>query len=195
MNTPTLETDRLILRKFTEKDIEALFYLLKDEEVNQFLPWFPVKDLGEAQKFFEERFASKYAQPQAYAYAICHKSKHAPIGYIHVDMDDHHDFGYALRKEFWHKGITSEASQAVIQQVKKDGIPYITATHDVKNPRSGNVMRAAGMQYQYSYEELWQPKNFLVVFRMYQLNLDGNDERVYKGYWNKYPNHFIEQLH
>lgn len=100
MNTPTLETDRLILRKFTEKDIEALFHLLKDEEVNQFLPWFPVKDLGEAQKFFEERFASKYAQPQAYAYAICHKSKHAPIGYIHVDMDDHHDFGYALRKEF-----------------------------------------------------------------------------------------------
>lgn len=83
----------------------------------------------------------------------------------------------------------------MIQQVKKDGIPYITATHDVKNPRSGNVMRAAGMQYQYSYEELWQPKNFLVVFRMYQLNLDGNDERVYKGYWNKYPNHFIEQLH
>ena len=35
MNTPTLETERLILRKFTEQDMEALFLILQDEEVNQ----------------------------------------------------------------------------------------------------------------------------------------------------------------
>ena len=39
MNTPTLETERLILRKFTEQDMEALFLILQDEEVNRFLPW------------------------------------------------------------------------------------------------------------------------------------------------------------
>lgn len=38
MNTPTLETERLILRKFTEKDMEALFHILENEEVNKFLP-------------------------------------------------------------------------------------------------------------------------------------------------------------
>ena len=37
-NTPVLETERLILRKFTGEDIEALYLLLKDEEVNTFLP-------------------------------------------------------------------------------------------------------------------------------------------------------------
>lgn len=37
-----LETDRLILRKFEERDMEALYLFLKDEEVNIFLPWFPV---------------------------------------------------------------------------------------------------------------------------------------------------------
>lgn len=47
MNTPVLETERLILRKFTEKYIEALFIILKDEEVNKFLPWYPVKNLEE----------------------------------------------------------------------------------------------------------------------------------------------------
>lgn len=36
MNTPTLETERLILRKFTEQDMEALFFILQDEEVNSF---------------------------------------------------------------------------------------------------------------------------------------------------------------
>ena len=38
MNTPTLKTERLILRKFTEQDMKTLFLILKDEEVNKFLP-------------------------------------------------------------------------------------------------------------------------------------------------------------
>ena len=36
MNTPQLETERLILRKFTENDIEALYLILADKEVNTF---------------------------------------------------------------------------------------------------------------------------------------------------------------
>ena len=46
-NTPTIFTERLILRKFTLQDMEALFRILQDEEVNRFLPWYPVKDLEE----------------------------------------------------------------------------------------------------------------------------------------------------
>ena len=55
-------------------------------------------------------------------------------------------------------------------------------------------MQAIGMTYKYSYEEWWQPKNLLVTFRMYQLNLDENENRVYREYWNKYPVHFIEEI-
>ena len=184
MNTPTIKTDRLILRKFAEEDMEALFLILKDEEVNKFLPWYPAKSLEEARYFYEERYASVYAEPRGYAYAICLKKDNFPIGYIKVDMKEHHDLGYGLRREFWHRGIATEASKAVIKQVKKDGLPYRTATHDRNNPRSGGVMRNVGMKYQYSYEEQWQPKDFPVVFRMYQLNLDGNKSLVYKKYWD-----------
>ena len=53
MNTPTLETERLILRKFTEKDMEALFLILKDVETNKFLPWYPVKSIEETEKFYQ----------------------------------------------------------------------------------------------------------------------------------------------
>ena len=192
MNTPTLETGRLILRKFTEEDINALLLILKDEEVNTFLPWYPAKSIEEARKFYEERYAAKYRQPQAYAYAICLKSDNFPIGYMKVDMEEHHDFGYGLRKEFWHRGIVSEAGGAVVAQVRRDGLPYITATHDRNNPRSGNVMKNVGMKYQYSYEEQWQPKNISVIFRMYQLNLDGQENRIYKKYWDTSIVHFIE---
>ena len=50
------------------------------------------------------------------------------------------------------------------------------------------------MKYCYTYEEQWQPKDVPVFFRMYQLNFDGNNERVYRKYWNMYENHFIEKL-
>lgn len=191
-NTPYLETERLILRKFTENDIEALYLLLKDKEVNAFLPWFPLKTIDETVIFFEERFAANYKKPCAYNYAICLKSDNYPIGYVNVNMDDSHDFGYGLRKEFWHKGIVTEAGRAVVEQLKKDSIPYITATHDVNNPRSGGVMKQLGMKYRYSYEERVQPKDVLVTFRMYQLNLDGLKDRVYQKYWDDSDVHFIE---
>lgn len=194
MNTPVLETQRLVLRKFTEQDLEALFLILKDEEVNKFLPWYPMKNLAETKKFYDEKFAAKYQLPQAYAYAICLKRDHVPIGYMKVDMEEHHDFGYGLRKEFWQQGIVSEAAKAVVEQVKKDGLPYITATHDRNNPRSGKVMQHVGMKYCYSYEEQWQPKNIPVIFRLYQLNFDSNHDFIFQKYWNMSKNHFVEEL-
>ena len=47
-----LETDRLILRKFESSDMEALYLLLKEEEVNTFLPWFPMKSMEETKDFY-----------------------------------------------------------------------------------------------------------------------------------------------
>ena len=54
-------------------------------------------------------------------------------------------------------------------------------------------MRQIGMKYQYSYEEQWQPKDLLVTFRLYQLNLDGNGSRVYQKCWNESAVHFVEE--
>lgn len=53
VNTPTLRTDRLILRKFIKDDLEALFEIFSDEEVNVFLPWYPLKTMEDASIFSE----------------------------------------------------------------------------------------------------------------------------------------------
>ena len=188
MANSRLETDRLILRKFEKSDIEALYLLLRDKEVNTFLPWFPLENIEETEDFYEKRIANK-----EYFFAICKREDSFPIGYVEMAADDSHDFGYALRKEFWHQGIVTEASRALVRQLKAEGIPYITATHDRNNPRSGGVMQQIGMKYCYSYEEQWQPKDILVTFRMYQLNLDGQENRVYQKYWEIYDSHFIER--
>ena len=194
MNTPTIETERLILRKFTLDDLEAIYQIYSDEEVNRFLPWFPLKSREQARRLFEEKYAALYAMPWACAYAICLKQDNLPIGYIQVGMEEPHDLGYGLRREFWHRGIVTEAAKAVAAQAKRDGLPYLTATHDQNNPRSGGVMQNIGMRYCYSYQEQWQPKDILVTFRLYQLNLDGREERVYRNYWDSSVVHFVEKL-
>lgn len=36
-------------------------------------------------------------------------------------MEENHDLGCGLRKEFWNRGIVTEAGKAVIKRVKDDG--------------------------------------------------------------------------
>ncbi len=190
-DTQTLYTRRLILRAFTQDDLPALFQIFGEQNANTFLPWYPLRSFAEARAFFEER----YAQQQGYQYAICLRCDNVPIGYINISADEARDLGYGLREAFWGRGIAAEAGSVLLEAAQKDGVPYVTATHDRDNPRSGRVMEKLGMQYQYTYEEHWQPKDKLVTFRLYQRNLDGNADRVYQKYWQTSVVHYVEPLH
>lgn len=193
-NSPTLTTQRLILRKFAPEDVPALHEILSDPVVNTFLPWFPTKTLEETRRFLEARYLKSYEAPSGYQYAICLKEDGRPIGYIGVSPSDAHDLGYGLGRAYWGKGIAAEAGRAVLERCRRAGYPFVTATHDVHNPHSGRVMQKLGMIYRYSYQEQWQPKDIPVTFRMYQLNFDGNDDGVYRKYWDSSEVHFVETL-
>lgn len=193
-NSPTLTTQRLILRKFAPEDVPALHEILSDPVVNTFLPWFPTKTLEETRRFLEARYLKSYEAPSGYQYAICLKEDGRPIGYIGVSPSDAHDLGYGLGRAHWGKGIAAEAGRAVLECCRRAGYPFVTATHDVHNPHSGRVMQKLGMIYRYSYQEQWQPKDIPVTFRMYQLNFDGNDDGVYRKYWDSSEVHFVETL-
>lgn len=188
-------TDRLIIRNFTDtkEDLVSLFEIMSDESVNKYLPWFPLQNVEDSLDFYRERILPRYMNRHGYYLAVCLKDDDKAIGYITVSGDDNHDFGYGLKKEFWGKGIITEAATSVIEMLIRDGYKYITATHDIHNIASGKVMQKLGMIYKYSYKEQWQPKDFEVTFRMYQLNFDGVD-RVYKKYWEQNENHFIEHI-
>ena len=192
-NTPTLWTDRLILRRFCKEDAAALFELLRDEQVNRFLPWFPLQSLKEAETHLQSAYLDSYQSPRGYRYAVCLRQDNLPVGYVNVSDEESFDLGYGLRKEFWRQGIMTEAAKAVVERMKKDGVPYVTATHDVQNPASGAVMKNLGMTYRYSYEEFWKPKNIQVVFRLYQMQLDGGPDVTYQSYWDRSSNHFFEK--
>ena len=77
-----IETERLLLREFTKADAGAFFAMMRDEEVNTFLPWFPVKTLAEA----EEMLREQYLEPKdgGIHLAISLKEDNVPIGYGNI---------------------------------------------------------------------------------------------------------------
>lgn len=70
-NTPRLETERLVLRRFTPSDVEPLFSLMRDREVNTFLPWFPLETEVDAARYLEEHYLDYYRRPSGCRYAVC----------------------------------------------------------------------------------------------------------------------------
>lgn len=110
-----------------------------------------------------------------------------------MSNNDAHDVGYALRHEYWHQGIMKEAIAAFVLKLEKDGVSFITATHDVYNPYSGKVMESIQMKYCYSYLERWMPKDKIVTFRMYQKNLNDENHPIYRKYWDGSEVHFVEE--
>ena len=76
-----------------------------------------------------------------------------PIGSIAVvsleDAVKKAQIGYCIGQAWWHKGIMTEALNAVIGFMINDvGMKRIEAYHDSRNPHSGAVMRKCGMQYE-----------------------------------------------
>lgn len=192
-NTIDIFTKRLVLRRFTLNDAVPMFEILRDKDTNVFLPWLAHENISQTKEFLQKRFIDKYSEPTGYRYAICLKDSSLPIGYACLSGDESNDFGYCVAKKYWHKGIGFEATKAVVARIENAGYEFITATHDINNPNSGEIMKKRGMKYKYSYVEQWQPKDIAVTFRMYQLNFNNENTHTYAEYWNKYESHFIEE--
>ena len=160
MNTPThkgtqmLETPRLLLRKVLLTDAQAMFNnWASDKEVTKFLSW-PAHANVEVTKAVIDSWQPEYEKPDHYQWVIVLKENGPePIGMIsvvnHSDPILKAELGYCLGKHWWHKGIMSEALQAVIRFLFLEvGMNRIEAKHDPNNPHSGGVMRKCGMQYE-----------------------------------------------
>ena len=152
--TQTLKTERLVLRQFTPEDAEAMYRNWAcDPEVTKFLTWPPHETVAVTRAVLEDWMAS-YSRRDYYQWAIVlQENGNEPIGSISaVKVDDDLDaveIGYCIGKPWWHRGLTSEALQAVMDfffdTVEAN---RVAACHDARNPRSGMVMQKCGMGYE-----------------------------------------------
>ncbi|GAA0077637.1 GNAT family N-acetyltransferase [Clostridium sp. CTA-5] len=152
--TQTIETDRLILRKFIPKDSDAMYKnWASDVEVTKYLTW-PAHKNQEISLSVTNEWIHSYSRNDFYQWAIVLKEESGkPIGcigvnYIDEDVSMAH-IGYCIGRKWWHRGITSEALKAVIDFLFKNvDVNRIESRHDPKNPNSGAVMKKCGMVYE-----------------------------------------------
>lgn len=153
LGTITLETKRLILRRFTVGDAEAAFKnWTSSDNVTKFLRWETHKDISVTRNYKKFQMEN-YKKIETYDWAIELKKLGEPIGSIGaVDVDDNIgavEIGYCIGEKWWRQGYTSEALAAVIKFFFEEvGVNRIWSEHDVNNPNSGRVMLKCGLKFE-----------------------------------------------
>ena len=151
--TQEIETKRLILRRFTAADAEAMFKnWASDPDVTRYLTW-PTHVNVDVTRRVINSWLPLYGKKDYYHWAITLKEYgDEPIGTIHgLPNDDLESvqIGYCLGKNWWHRGIMSEAVQAVIDYFfDLADANSVCSYHDPNNPHSGMVMRHCAMKYE-----------------------------------------------
>lgn len=153
IGTQRIETQRLILRRFTAEDSPAMFRnWASDPHVTEYLIWPAYTDESGVAEYLQS-VAAQYKNPAFYEWAIVLKASNEPIGSIGcVRLREEiaaMELGYCLGRKWWRRGLVPEALQAVIHFLfTNTDVNRIEAKHDVRNPASGAVMKKCGMQYE-----------------------------------------------
>ena len=151
--TRTIETHRLLLRRFEIADAEDMYRnWASDPAVTRFLTW-PAHASADVSRQVLANWISRYEDGGFFNWAIHLKETGAVIGNIAVvklnEKTASADIGYCLGRAFWGRGIMPEALRAVMDYLFDTvELGRVAACHDVNNPNSGRVMQKAGMRFE-----------------------------------------------
>ena len=145
---PTLETERLRIRPYSEADIPELLPLIGAKEVAE-------TTLRIAHPYTERdarAFLELVQDPGKMWLAITLRQDGRQIGGIGLRIDEDHkhaELGYWLGVPYWGQGYATEAARELLRHGFEElKLHRIFATHFKNNPASGNILRKLGMHYE-----------------------------------------------
>ena len=147
---PDLVTPRLRLRKLTMRDAPDIFQYSRDPEVARHVLWDAHRSIGESRAYLRYMLR-RYRGRECASWGI----EYLPtgrvigtIGFMWIQQDNSAaEVGYSLARDFWNRGIMTEALAAVIRYgFDEMDLNRIEAQHETTNPASGAVMRKCHMQ-------------------------------------------------
>ncbi len=151
---PTLETPRLRLRPFTERDAADVYEYARDPRVGPIAGWPPHRSEGESREIIRTVFS----QPGVFAIELKEGRKVVgSVGFVHnhpagaraACPDD--EVGYALSPAYWGRGLAPEAVEAVLRYgFEALGLRRIWCGHYAGNWKSRRCMEKCGFRYQFS---------------------------------------------
>ena len=151
--TQTIETERLILRKFEYTDDEAMLkYWISDEKI-QSLYSEPIYTTKEAVKELLDKYIGSYEREDYYRWAIIEKDSMECIGqiaYFLVDNKNHFaEIEYCIGSDFQRQGLATEATKAVIAYgFEKMNLHRVQICTKTINAPSKRVIEKCGLTYE-----------------------------------------------
>lgn len=156
-----LETERLLLRKWTKTDADSLFRYASNPEVGPIAGWPPHKSVEESKDIIQNVFNG------AECYAICEKENNIAIGAVelklngHTDMtkrDDECELGYWLGQPFWGRGYMPEAARELLRHGFEElGMTTIWCGYYDGNVKSKRVQEKLGFVFHHTCAEVPVP--------------------------------------
>ena len=151
--TQTIETERLILRRFTYDDADAVFKNWASDKHVQMMYSEPVYETKEAVMGLLEKYIGAYENEDKYRWAVIDKITGECIGqiaYFLVDNKNHFaEIEYCIGAAFQCRGYATEATKAVIrfgfEQMNLHKVQICTKTI---NQPSKRVIEKCGFTYE-----------------------------------------------
>ena len=156
-NIPTIETERLVLRRMTMADLQDLFEIRSDTEVMRYIPRPLAKSLDDVADLVKmlNDFADKNERLN---WGITLKDSGkliGIIGYVSI-LRDHFraEIGYTLAKQYHRKGFMREALLKMIDYgFKEMNLHSILAIIHADNNASGALLEDVGFTKEAYYRD------------------------------------------
>lgn len=117
-NIPTIETERLRLRKIQPSDAENVYEYASRPLVSEFLLWYPHENLDYTRNYLA-RIKKEYARKRFYDWAIALKDSDKMIGtcgFTSIYFEENSaEVGYVLSDLYWKNGYATEALREVLK--------------------------------------------------------------------------------
>lgn len=153
-----LETERLILRPFKEKDNEAVFNIYSDEKTCRYLLHGVWTDENRKENFQKKLNNKELTENSMLNLAVTYVDQ--VIGDISVwytDMKDTVEIGYSFLASSSGKGYATEAIKAIINWgFKEKKVHRIQANLDARNTVSAKLCERVGMRKEAHFiQDFW----------------------------------------
>jgi RimJ/RimL family protein N-acetyltransferase len=148
-----LETRRLLLRRFNEDDIEAIYRMRGDAEMMRYIR--EPQNRAESVNWVK-LVSSRWEKEKIGFCAVVEKASGQVIGWCglwRLKETGETEVGYAIDKKFWGRGLAGEAAEAFLEYgFNQLNLDKIVAVAFPENTGSRRVMEKIGMRYDYTGE-------------------------------------------
>ncbi len=174
INLPTLETERISLRKLLYSDQQDIFQYAKNPSVAEHLLWEAHQSEFDTIQFLNLVYEA-YNHNNAAPWGIELKSIKKIIGtagFVHWDKEKKEaEVGYAIAQEYWNMGLVTEAVKEIIKfGFEKLNLQRITSRCKLENTGSYRVLEKTGFTFDGIIENQMFMKGKLEDMRMYSFS-------------------------